>query len=1757
MPSHAVAAAPPTSYIVPVTSRPKLTHAVFGLLYLLTSLSIGLSYLSLLAPSLLNDLWWAGFSPTEGGAFLIDIVNAQLALVNATSLDIYAIDAAIKKRYNASSATTNLSPTYARRILFAELTSIEYAVPQLRTLSASWAMRMNVQYCYVDFDQNFEVAHTARRQRRCRRQYATNGAVYLEAIWRNVVWADYITTWGGDGGRFSVAYQRGLQETLVGRNFLANVAHARNSTTMDDELNYWRQFRINRFQLQWQNRWQPGVTETILLENAIGLQQLVTIKDVSQGVGSWSSGLLFWIPLNDLRFAQAVNRSLIRSASNFFGANVSSTLPFEDLEVFQGNTLVSGQFFNQSALFRDTIGPFQSVDSLYVDAPSVLVQAVHRAKIQVSNELLDVIPSVTLRLTPLAWRGFVYHGGNLLCTTLPGTTFVQQSFDFFDDCSKPKPLIVTWSSLAAVFTRLATLNASVHDICEAASSPTDCAAAVTATDQLLQQQLATPFDWTPPTIDLDVHLMQYATTSNGSWVVLRQHLLEPSFAFFGWVLLYDWVLGEREVISFQGDSGTLTLISNVYAPLSYTTGTQPLQTATQLLYYLVVLTSILLVTVGGLVLLYAITARGRFNGVNLFFFNRIAGTVWLGRPLLFLRGASALVLLSSANASLTTAASGWTRFEPSPRSWLAALIVTGEATWVTYVANDVVGLQAHDHTRYYSALSCHVSWLVLFALEMVSPVQVTGALHRSCVGLDMDFGVRCASGLIFTGSISRIGAIAVIQAIALVLYGVALLQTRKHTFNDGYEAPLLLHGSARRLLTPAPDTTQTLYVLDHVACVLAGLLPLRLAGKACTFDIKLWLLLYDDSSTSGRHKALPRPIFTPEKPVDGPRLPLAMVAQTLSACTTRACKALGLGYALASIAGSVSYLSVSRVNLANDILWATFNATGAHAFVANWLNEQLVLGNTNMANVLLDLPSINAMGSFANPTALIASPGNYGAYLQHTLLSSIETIIDGLRRSKGCDAPWIFSPYCYLDLQRQWTMANSATRQARCDARMTTNGAVYFETVLRNVDYTSFHRCWGSSFDIAIGTELQQSSNGRAWLQMVSGLKPSTRDEAIYWRSFGLKTFETQWQNYKQLGIRNSYSVINALGVEYALTLASQRGTYRLGSQTTFKMYWSLANDLAAVASNASGIGGRSLLRSSANYAFANTSLASVYVTTDILASPLPQGLQLSTNRLGPFGSIDLVYVPPPEGLRQLTASLLERTRAPLSGNLSAQATFFNITPLDLSRPVPALWRLSKLVAFGGSPLCPEGSASQSLVPITAGLISALSFDGLCLTTSANVVKIQPTRAQYIVGAVLSQLAPSTDVSPLCAHDLAFTRQCHAYLAATLAYIHTYMQLPPSVDVDRLTEELAAKDIALMMYARTDANPATPLRLYTTTLFDEPSFRFFAWLFLYDWVVGVREVVSFHGDTSTLTLLSDMETPLSQPTQAWEVPDNIARYLHVGVLYVTGVMISVSSLTIVYMALTRGSFEGLNMLELGRVGGIVWVGRPFLLLRSMTAIVVLSTATLQLQSTGYMSFFATVRDPWYKTLLAANEVTWLITIVNDVLLVATGPYATRYALLNAGIVWLIAALLTLWSPVTATLSVDLQCHFETVDFQINCTSGSIVIGSVSRVALLIGVVLISHGVCYVFVKSCLPPPCSTMTSSLFLTSGAKYLFAQSNWMHNNVYYVDRASAALDGLLTLRWGSSMIVLDVKTWRLFAIPLDAIPPRALAAALPLRR
>ncbi|KAF0690669.1 hypothetical protein As57867_017888, partial [Aphanomyces stellatus] len=138
-----------------------------GFAYVLGSLVCSCVYLVVLEPAFANDFWWAKYNATGHQALLVDLFNIKLVTQANGTFDILAATASVDKSYASSVATTDIYQTYIRHLVLSELTSIEYAVVNLRSLSGHHCMWIATQYCWVDLDQMFEIAHSAARQARC------------------------------------------------------------------------------------------------------------------------------------------------------------------------------------------------------------------------------------------------------------------------------------------------------------------------------------------------------------------------------------------------------------------------------------------------------------------------------------------------------------------------------------------------------------------------------------------------------------------------------------------------------------------------------------------------------------------------------------------------------------------------------------------------------------------------------------------------------------------------------------------------------------------------------------------------------------------------------------------------------------------------------------------------------------------------------------------------------------------------------------------------------------------------------------------------------------------------------------------------------------------------------------------------------------------------------------------------------------------------------------------------------------------------------------------------------------------------------------------------------------------------------------------------------------------------------------------------------------------------------------------------------
>ncbi|OQS03625.1 hypothetical protein THRCLA_21119, partial [Thraustotheca clavata] len=831
---------------------------IAGIVYILSSLLLSVVYVQILTPSFANDLWWANYTLSGNQALLIDIINQFLTTNSNGTFDVLASQAIVFKEYSTNPSYATLYFSYIHTEILGRLTSIEYAVKNLRQLSPYWTMRMNVQHCWVDFNQTFEIAHTELRQARCKANYQQNAAAYLEAILRNQRWSAFVTLWGGNGNRFNIAIERGLQETLRGREFLSQVSTAYALTSIDQELTYWKSFNFTRFELQWQNRWQAGISETILIENAFGMQQEITLKALDQVVGPWSSQALFWIPLQDFFNAMQLNRSLIRGTSRYFGANISTQLPAINLETYRGIASSNGSLTGIAQLFHTQIGPYLSIDIRMVPIPSELLLAYNLfikslySQLVADTQLLNYLSSmgdVSITPIPSTWSNMTYLAGDPMCTAGTPTSYLQQSFDFTIDCSHPNPFTLSLSRHNLLFALNALQPMPNIDkfICSLTTKLSLCLDSITSGRFVTQglefsNELNFLTNSIPAQIkQIKVGIMQYANAS-GKLYLMHQLLLTDDihWNFFGWCFLAEWAAGTREVLTFEGDVASVVLISNAYPEQKYVASGRTIQSATKLVLSLVRISTVVSIVVGAITLLCTVFAKSKVVWQNLFYYNRLVGSIWIGRPLALLRGMSAILILATSQLSLTST-NGYTKFVFDPRPILQTFVIVGEANWIVYVLSDILVIIFRDTARIYDPLSSAIIWCTLVAIELLIPVNLSIEIDRQCVGNDMDYGLFCSSGRVQVGSYSRVWLILGIQVIGVLLIAVCA---------SFYHNPSLL--STRLFLSSTPDVlTKPLHVVDSkptydlATCTLCGLLPLP---SSYQFDLTLWTVLRDHTS---------------------------------------------------------------------------------------------------------------------------------------------------------------------------------------------------------------------------------------------------------------------------------------------------------------------------------------------------------------------------------------------------------------------------------------------------------------------------------------------------------------------------------------------------------------------------------------------------------------------------------------------------------------------------------------------------------------------------------------------------------------------------------------------------------------------------------------------------------------------------------------------------------------------------------------------
>ncbi|KAF0690715.1 Aste57867_17910 [Aphanomyces stellatus] len=1770
----------------------------FGLFYVLSTATISVLYLNLLSPSVANDFWWPHFTTPGIQTFLGDLYTAKTTLHVTGSLDLFAATSLLVKDYSTGTAFISMRPAAARAILLDQL-PLQEAIRIMRSISLIENIRTVAPSCWLDFNRTYEMAHTALRQAACNSNRTTNAAVYLESLLRNVQTSDLLaSTYYPEiqGGIFAA-----VQLTPMGAAWV-NAIETHIWPSVADEESYWRAFGITTFKNQLQNYYLEGMDDGISIVNALGISSRITIHSrpaIARSKGSWSTQYAtcgFWNDLDSTTQTTPAS-SLIRSAPNAF-----ERLGYDWDMWYNGPAGTPA-----TVLIRTQLSPLANFDVNLVPVPASLLRLVAAFQdilfSRLSEESSDYVAldEPIVDATPNAWMTLpnaVFYGGNPLCPYGKPLPYIQPSFGYDDDCGLQIHHQIQLTRDALLFAILAHQAKDMVAICAQCFPASTCVQTLRAAKQVYSRLFLKDDDnmialvalTLADILPLNISFLQWATV-NGIDQILHQAIVPSEsesdpWSFFGWMTLYDWATGHREVYTFEGDYATVTLMSqpHAFAPLAAIAAELPRNGCTYL-WAVTVYVSLVLIAVLALAVLVCLYYFPDQDARNLFQCNRVAGSAWVGRPFLFLRGMTAIFVLSTSPVVFSPggSTSPIARLDLVPRPLWHMCVLAGEATWLAYVAQDFLVPLTQPHTSLYAPISTALAWLTLVVLDATQPFHATATLDHACSIVSFTGGVQCTSGTIMIGNFGHvIGSCSVVAATLVVAYAlVRSLHSRpcrppSHVIFPSASEAFLVH----------EDLTNH----DVLACVLSGLVPI---GRRNLFDIKLWITFEVSQSTftastgmlfqqdegdgwcssivaqgdgglfSFKSATFQRNVVSKVE-VERRKLSIEASTTSFSMLHFRTMGLLGLAYMFGAVFSSFVFLSFSQTILVNDFLWAGFDGANTHAFLANFFNTNLQMANPMQSTQLTNV----AFGALATTTndldMAIHSSVLYANTIQDEVNSNLLDVIHGLRRMDPCLLPWIATAYCYVDLNQRWPLAWSRARQVRC-ASSRNNGAMYLELTLRNAkSWPELASCWGDALNVAVLAALRDTNDGQVWIEetVESHDVVSPTAELAYWQRHGIQDYRTQWQNFKRLGVYESFVVVNAIGVQYSLTLKHSNSSFQLSAATSFVMHWGLANTLAHMTTNGSLLACRSLVSTSPYYAFLNgTTPEAVLAGSNVLPTPLDPAFAAFASTIGPFGVVDLHRVDVPETLRGLYRTMLRFVMAKLTTSTAIETAFWRLYKVHFFNPKPLAW--DSVTQWGGDLNCGMNYGGASSLPFLF-----FSTNGICGNYLSDFIS---TPTQNVILALLAAgltNASSAHVVAIANRDATHQVVIADTLNATIRFLTLYCNASELGQFN--TENVVAyirDTLALSLVQYVGSVSTISLSRVNVFAPSESSLAFFSWLYLFDWVEGKREVVTFQGDVGFVTTLSATQNLDARPANRQEIPQNVSFYILRVVQYITVVLFGVGCLVCTYIVSSKGYVEGLHMIPFNLVAGHVWIGRPLMLLRGLTAVCMLSTSMLHLtrSATGLVSYFMSAAPAWFSILLSAGEMSWLVYVVVDACSLVTREFTAGYSTLSAIVVCLSVALWMLASPTTHSATVTRDCTIVTVDFDVLCSSGSVTIGDVSRFYRLIGATVVGTALSYLVerVRHPLPPP-QLKIISFMLYSAAKHEFEQGihvYWEHDGIYYVDKASAVLTGIVTFEYRGAMVLFDIKTWRAYTVESvnlglrgSHLPPR-LNHAVPL--
>ncbi|KAF0705253.1 hypothetical protein As57867_007063, partial [Aphanomyces stellatus] len=523
---------------------------------------------------------------------------------------------------------------------------------------------------------------------------------------------------------------------------------------------------------------------------------------------------------------------------------------------------------------------------------------------------------------------------------------------------------------------------------------------------------------------------------------------------------------------------------------------------------------------------------------------------------------------------------------------------------------------------------------------------------------------------------------------------------------------------------------------------------------------------------------------------------------------------------------------------------------------------------------------------------------------------------------------------------------------------------------------------------------------------------------------------------------------------------------------------------------------------------------------------------------IGPFGSIDMYSVSPPASLRNLVASFQGFVTSMAQSNQALGNAMTAIPSLNAD-PVAPLWTQAPYLYKGGDPTCVTRIGKPYVQ-------SSFAVDVTCSNQDRHTILLGKFNALFAL--VASSSAPSTDVNIAAVCDMCPTLRapCVAVMAPAAAAL-AIMKKDNAAAVDTIIDQVkSARDditaigVGTLQFA-VNTNSGNDTLLTQRLLSTEPAlWDVIGWVYLFEWATGVREVISFEGNVNIFPLVSNKYVPVINKAREVEVPRSACQYLWVASVIVSVVLFVVAILSTLYAGLARFRIVGRNLFQINRIVGAVWLGRPLLLLRGMTALVLFSTSPLSFDVKDGFTQFNFAPRSFFDSMVVSGEAMWISYVLNDFVLVLNFNSNADFAPVSTALCWIIHVVLDVASPPRITATIDRQCTTNYLDKLLTCTSGSIQLGSVPRALTLVLVHLGCTTFSFVGMKIWRSFRRSSKSSSAsdghLLLSATALAFLRQDVLADGTRVVDRSALAMSGVLT--FGPYMF--DVKLWLVVVDP-----------------